>query len=88
MYSTDQPTPRESSYRRRRRRIAPPIGIVAGAVGGIVVAAVIELLAGSVTTVAYLGAALLGGVFGLVLAMLVPAELDDGADDARVRGAR
>ncbi len=88
MHSTDHTTPRDSSYRRRRRRIAPPIGVVVGAIGGLLVAGIVELFAGGVTPVAYLGAALLGSVFGFVLALLVPAEIDDGADDARVRHAR
>jgi hypothetical protein len=77
------PTPvHDPPSRRRRRRVTPPIGVVAGAVAGLVVAAVIDILAGSVTPVAYLGAALLGAVIGFVMALLIPAEIDDGDDDA------
>ena len=72
------------SDRQVRRRVAPPIGAIAGAVAGVIVAGVIDLFAGNLTTVAYVGAALLGAVIGLVLAMLVPAEIDDGHDDALV----
>lgn len=55
---------------------------MAGAVGGLVVAAAIDVLGGSVTAVAYLGATLLGAVIGFVMALLIPAEIDDGDDDA------
>jgi hypothetical protein len=77
------PTPvHDPSRRRRRRRITPPIGVVAGAVAGLIVAAAIDILGGSVTPVAYVGAALLGAVIGFVMALLIPAEIDDGDDDA------
>jgi tetrahydromethanopterin S-methyltransferase subunit G len=72
----------EPSSRTTRRRVAPVIGAVAGAIVGLVVAAIVDLVEGDVTPVAYLGGALIGAVIGLVLAMLVPAELDDGVDDA------
>lgn len=68
--------------RKTRRRIAPLVGAIAGAVAGLVVAGLVDVFEGSVTPVAYLGGALVGAVIGLVLAMLVPAEIDDGADDA------
>jgi hypothetical protein len=77
-------TGNDATPRQIRRRVAPPAGAVVGAVLGLVVAGLLDLFVGNVTPVAYLGAALLGAVIGLVLAMLVPAEIDDGADDARL----
>jgi hypothetical protein len=68
--------------RRRRRHVAPLVGAVAGIVAGLVVAGIVDLVEGGVTPVGYLGGALIGAVIGFVLALLVPAELDDGADDA------
>ena len=62
--------------------MAPIIGAVAGAVVGALVAGLVDVFEGSVTPVAYVGGALVGAVIGLVLAMLVPAEIDDGVDDA------
>jgi hypothetical protein len=58
--------------------------VLAGAVVGLIAAGLIDLFAGNVTPVAYVGAAFLGAVVGLVLAMLLPAEMDDGSDDERV----
>ena len=60
------------------------VGAIVGAVAGVVVAGVVDLVAGDVSPVVYLGGALVGAVAGFVLAMLVPAELDDG-DDERTR---
>ena len=74
----------DASVRQARRRVAPPIGAVAGAVVGLIAAGLVDLFAGNVMPVGYVGAALVAAVIGLVLAMLVPAELDDGADDARL----
>ncbi|MDX6565476.1 MAG: hypothetical protein QOE10_1138 [Gaiellales bacterium] len=71
----------EPSAREVRRRVAPPIGAIAGAVAGLIVAGLVDLLVSDVTAVAYFGAALLGAAVGVVLALLVPAELDDGHDD-------
>jgi hypothetical protein len=71
----------EPSAREVRRRVAPPRGALAGAVAGLIVAGLVDLLVSDVTAVAYVGAALLGAVVGAVLAMLVPAELDDGHDE-------
>jgi hypothetical protein len=73
----------ETHTRVARRRIAPPAGAVAGVIVGLIVAALIDVFGGSVSPVAYVGAALVGAVIGLVLAMLVPAAMDDGEDDAR-----
>jgi hypothetical protein len=72
----------DPAHRRRRRRVTPPIGILAGAAVGVLVVVAIAILDSGVTPVVYLGAAVLGGVVGLVLALLIPAELDDGDDDA------
>jgi hypothetical protein len=77
-----QPPRNERPERVQRRRRAPVIGAVAGAIVGIVVAGIVDIVGGSVTAVAYLGGALVGAVVGIVLAMLLPAELDDGEDDA------
>ncbi len=81
MNSTPHPAA-ETPERVARRRIAPALGAIVGAVVGLIVAGIVDIFEGDVTPVAYLGAALLGGVIGLVLAMLVPAEIDDGVDDA------
>jgi hypothetical protein len=81
MNATPHPA-EETPTRVARRRIAPIAGAVAGAIIGLIVAGVVDVFEGDVTPVAYLGAALLGAVIGLVLAMLVPAEIDDGVDDA------
>jgi tetrahydromethanopterin S-methyltransferase subunit G len=82
MQSTPRPAD-ETTTRKARRRIAPLVGAVVGAVVGLVVAGVVDIFEASVTPVAYLGGALVGAVIGFVLAMLVPAEIDDGADDAQ-----
>jgi hypothetical protein len=81
MQSTPYPV-KETLGRQRRRRIAPLVGAIAGAIVGLVVAGLVDLFDGTVTPVAYLGGVLVGAVIGLVLAMLVPAEMDDGEDDA------
>jgi hypothetical protein len=81
MQSTPDPA-RETTTRTARRRIAPVAGGIAGALIGIAVAGIVDLFEGSVTPVAYIGGAVIGAVIGLVLAMLVPAEMDDGDDDA------
>jgi hypothetical protein len=81
MQSTPHPAD-ETPERSARRRLAPVVGAIAGAVVGLVVAGLVDVFEGSVTPVAYLGGALLGAVIGFVLAMLVPAEIDDGVDDA------
>jgi hypothetical protein len=70
------------STREVRRRVAPPIGAIVGGVAGLLVAGIIDLLASDLAAVAYVGAALVGVVGGFMLAMLVPAEIDDGHDDA------
>jgi hypothetical protein len=67
--------------RQVRRRIAPPLGVIAGGVTGIIVAGIIDLWVSDITAIAYIGAALLGAVIGFVLAILLPAEIDDGHDD-------
>ena len=82
-----QPTPdpvRETPARKARRRVAPVGGALAGAIVGLAVAGIVDLFEGGVTPVAYIGGAIIGTVIGIVLAMLVPAELDDGEDDAHV----
>jgi tetrahydromethanopterin S-methyltransferase subunit G len=81
MQATPDPAS-ETPTRKNRRRIAPVVGAIAGAVVGLIVAGLVDVFEGSVTPVAYLGGVLVGAVIGLVLAMLVPAEIDDGADDA------
>jgi hypothetical protein len=73
---------RETHAHVMPRRTAPLIGAGAGAVAGLLVAALVDLVEGGVTPVAYLGGALVGAVIGFVLAMLVPAEIDDGEGDA------
>ena len=85
---TTPDTRSDLSIRQARRRTAPPIGAVTGAIAGLVVALLADVFLGSVTPVAYVGAALLGAVIGLVLAMLVPAAIDDGDDDDRARARR
>jgi ammonia channel protein AmtB len=77
-----QPPAREPQHRRLRRRRAPIAGALIGIVAGLVVVGVVDRVGGTVTPIGYLGAALLGAVVGIVLAMLVPAEIDDGEDDA------
>jgi hypothetical protein len=77
-----QPPIHDPADRRRRRRRAPVVGAIIGAVAGVVIAGVLDLIAADVTPVGYIGGALVGAVVGFVLAMLVPAEIDDGEDDA------
>jgi hypothetical protein len=74
-------TAKGTTVRQVRRRVAPAIGAIAGGVAGLIVAGIIDLWVSDVTPIAYIGAALLGVVIGVVLAMLVPAEIDDGHDD-------
>jgi hypothetical protein len=73
--------PYDPPVRRGRRRTAPIVGTVGGAIAGLVVAGIVDLVGSDVSPIVYLGGALLGAVAGFVLALLVPAELDDGDDD-------
>jgi hypothetical protein len=79
---TMQPPLHDPERRRRRRRRAPVVGAIIGALAGLAIAGVLDLVASNVTPVGFLGGALVGAVAGFVLAMLVPAEIDDGEDDA------
>jgi hypothetical protein len=72
----------ETHGRTARRRVAPVVGAIAGAAVGLAVAGLVDLFEASVTPVAYLGGALVGAVIGCVLAMLVPAEIEDGLDES------
>jgi hypothetical protein len=81
MQSTPDPA-RETHARTARRRIAPVGGAIVGGLIGLAVAGIVDLFEGGVTPVAYIGGAIIGAVIGVVLAMLVPAEMDDGDDDA------
>ena len=76
------PPTHDPESRRLRRRRAPVVGAILGAIAGLVVAGVLDLTASDVTPIGYVGGALVGAVVGFVLAMLVPAEIDDGEDDA------
>jgi ammonia channel protein AmtB len=79
---TMQPPLHDPEHRRRRRRRAPIVGAIIGAIAGLVIAGVLDLVTSDVTPVGFLGGALVGAVAGFVLAMLVPAEIDDGEDEA------
>ena len=75
------PRPYDPVRRKVRRSLAPIVGAGGGAIAGLIVAAVVDLVGSDVSPIVFLGGALVGAAAGFVLALLVPAELDDGDDD-------